>query len=76
MVLALGVARPCVAASDLVRVGESGRLIYKPDARGDRIPDFAMAGYHNGAAAVVWMAVMAGAGARTCRRGRACVFCC
>ena len=33
-----------------VRTGVTGRLIYVPDAEGDRIPDFSMVGYGAGSA--------------------------
>jgi hypothetical protein len=37
-------------AARFVYPGASGRLVYVPDARGDRVPDFSHAGYGGGAA--------------------------
>lgn len=34
--------------SVVVHPGEDGRLVYTPDYRGNRIPDFSMVGYRNG----------------------------
>ncbi|MDR0232399.1 MAG: hypothetical protein LBI82_09815 [Dysgonamonadaceae bacterium] len=36
------------AQTDLVKIGNDGRLIYSPDPDGFVIPDFSYAGYHNG----------------------------
>jgi hypothetical protein len=38
--------------SKWVKTGVTGRLIYVPDAQGDRIPDFSMAGYGEGKRAI------------------------
>jgi hypothetical protein len=47
------------AADDLpaVELGEGGRLVYKPDSRGNRIPDFSHAGYRGGGVAIPEVAV-------------------
>ncbi len=45
----LGLTRPIhTATSSIVYSGDDGRLVYKPDARGNRIPDFSHAGYGGG----------------------------
>ena len=51
---AVMVAAPLVYANESVFVkrGETGRLIYTPDAQGDRVPDFSDAGYQSGRAPI------------------------
>jgi hypothetical protein len=46
-------------ADDLpgVEMGEGGRLVYKPDSRGNRVPDFSHAGYRGGGVAIPEVAV-------------------
>src|SRR3954467_9328717 len=41
-------ARQLLATSAIVFPGADGRLVYAPDAEGDRIPDFSMVGYKTG----------------------------
>ena len=48
--------------SRLVFPGEDGRLVYRPDAQGDLIPDFSSAGYAGGGVALPTVPVAAGAG--------------
>lgn len=38
--------------SQTVSLGESGKLIYSKDARGNRLPDFSHVGYHSGEKAI------------------------
>jgi autotransporter-associated beta strand protein len=44
--------RTLLASSSLVFPGADGRLIYAPNAAGDRIPDFSQVGYKTGSAAL------------------------
>ncbi len=44
--------------SKIVSTGTDGRLVYKADAEGNRIPDFSYAGYRNGAVPVPRIAVV------------------
>src|SRR5436305_825461 len=39
---------PSPVHSRLVAPGINGRLVYTPDARGNRIPDFSLVGYQGG----------------------------
>ena len=65
--------RPALAADPATRFvypGADGRLVYVPDARGDRVPDFSHAGYGGGAAipdVPVRVVVPAAAGDSTAR---------
>lgn len=46
---------PWTAAVDSVRsvaIGPDGMLVYRPDAAGNTVPDFALAGYHHGGVAL------------------------
>lgn len=45
--------------SSWVRVGEDGRLVYRADERGNRVPDFSHAGYAGGGVALPELPVVA-----------------
>ena len=49
---AISLAGPVAQESKWVKTGVTGRLIYVPDAQGDRIPDFSMVGYGAGKKAI------------------------
>jgi len=46
--LASAAAAPAAPVSDWAYLGSTGRLVYEPDAQGDRIPDFSAVGYQAG----------------------------
>src|SRR2546423_13234497 len=48
LVSGLAFGAPAAVQSEWVHLTESGRLYYKSDARGNRIPDFSNVGYHGG----------------------------
>ncbi|MCX7009456.1 MAG: hypothetical protein NTY53_19805 [Kiritimatiellaeota bacterium] len=52
LVLALCCAAPPATTESWVRVGADGKLIYRADARGNRIPDFSNVGYRGGGVAL------------------------
>ena len=60
MLLVLGVGSTALAVeSQWVQRGISGRLIYVPDAEGDRVPDFSGVGYRGGTAPIPDVPVVA-----------------
>jgi len=56
---AFAVNLPGAPSSEWVYCGSDGRLVYKTDGRGDRIPDFSNVGYRGGGVAIPDVAVRA-----------------
>jgi hypothetical protein len=58
VVIARG-AEPAPRPSEWVHPGAEGKLVYKTDAKGNRIPDFSNVGYHGGGVELPTVAVRA-----------------